>query len=342
MAVHRGTASQGDGGNDMNIQRGASGDNVQRIQQRLRDLGLYTGSIDSSFGGGTEAAVKNYQLQQKLPSNGVVDAATWAALFPGVPAPQPELAGAPLADRCLALTGSFETGNQPPDCFCGMTGDFDGQGLSFGALQWNIGQKTFQPLLARMIEEHEDVCRSIFHENLDTIRALADATLENQLDFVRSIQTRGQINEPWRGMLKTLGRTTEFREIQTSAASKLFQQAGEMCAEYGLTSQRAMALMFDICTQNGSIDAIVKSQILADFAALAAGSDADREVARMRIVANRRAAACKPQYIDDVRTRKLTIANGTGMVHGVPHDLTGVFCLTLEPFAPADAAGAND
>jgi hypothetical protein len=323
----------------MNIQRGATGDNVQRIQQRLRDLALYTGPADSSFGGGTESAVKNYQLQQELPSNGIVDAATWAALFPGVPAPQPELASASVADRCLALTGSFETGNQPPDCFCGVAGDFDGQGLSFGVLQWNIGQKTLQPLLAQMIEQHEDVCRSIFHENLETIRALAGAPLENQLDFVRSIQTRGHIDEPWQGMLKTLGRSAEFRDIQTSAASRLLQQARDMCAEYALTSQRAMALMFDICTQNGGIGPIVKSQIMADFAALPADTASNSEVARMRIVANRRAAGCKPQFIDDVRTRKLTIANGAGTVHGVQYDLADVFCLTLEPF-PAIAAGA--
>lgn len=323
----------------MNIQRGSSGENVRRIQERLKELRLYTGPIDSGFGGGTEAAVKSYQLQQSLPSNGVVDRVTWNSLFPDVPAPQPELAGAPVSDRCLALTGSFETGAQPPDCFGGMVGDFDGQGLSFGVLQWNIGQKTLQPLLARMIGEHEELARSIFHENLDTIRALADADLEHQLDFVRSIQTRGQLNEPWRGMLRTLGRTAEFRAIQTAAASKLIDQARAMCAEYGLTSQRAMALMFDICTQNGSINSIVKSQIMADFAALPAGSDSDREVARMRIVANRRAAACKPQFIDDVRTRKLAIANGTGMVHGIQYDLADVFCLTLDPFADGAAGG---
>ena len=30
----------------------------------------------------------------------------------------------------------------------GLSGDFDGQGLSFGVLQWNLGQGSLQPLLA--------------------------------------------------------------------------------------------------------------------------------------------------------------------------------------------------
>ena len=323
----------------MTIQRGSSGEYTQRIQQRLSDLKLYSGPIDSSFGGGTAAAVKNFQIRQKLPATGAVDAATWALLFPDQPAPAPALASAPVAERCLALTGSFETGNQPPDCFCGLTGDFDGQGISFGVLQWNLGQKTLQPLLQQVIERHPDLCQSIFHENLDTIRALGSATLEEQLTFARSIQNRGVVNEPWRGILRTLGRTPEFCAIQSDAAAGLYERAGAMCGEYGLTSQRAVALMFDILTQNGGIGPIVKSQIMADFAQLPPAGAAETEVARMRIIANRRAASARPEFVDDVRTRKLTIANGTGAVHGITYDLEGTFCLTLAPFTSQSSVG---
>ncbi len=103
----------------MTLRRGSSGDNVRRLQERLRDLGLYLGPIDSSFGGGSESGVKTFQAREHLPATGCVDTATWDRLFPGQPPPQPELAGAPVADRCLALTGSFETGAQPH--WMGMT-----------------------------------------------------------------------------------------------------------------------------------------------------------------------------------------------------------------------------
>src|SRR5947199_28393 len=136
----------------MNIQRGMTGDAVSKIEIRLKELQLYSGSIDGSFGGGTEAGIKNFQNREHLPPTGVVDPVTWGRLFPCVPPPQPALASASVGERCLALTGTFETGAQPPDCFCGVTGDFDGMGISFGVLQWNLGQNSLQPLLIEMIE----------------------------------------------------------------------------------------------------------------------------------------------------------------------------------------------
>ncbi len=317
----------------MTLRRGSSGDNVRRLQERLRDLGLYPGPIDSAFGGGSESGVKTFQAREHLPATGCVDAATWDRLFPGQPPPQPELAGAPVADRCLALTGSFETGAQPPDCFCGISGDFDGQGISFGVLQWNIGQGTLQPLLQSFVEQHSGLAGDIFHDNLDTLRSLAAASRDDQLEFTRSsvVQHRGQVNEPWRGMLRTMGRTPEFRSIQAQEAAGKYQKGLAICGEYGLKSQRAAALMFDIVTQNGSINDIVKAQILADFKTVAASSAEDLEVAKMRIVANRRAAVAKKEFVDDVRTRKLTIAEGKGTVHGITYDLEDTFGLTLQP-----------
>ena len=41
-----------------------------------------------------------------------------------------------------------------------------------------------------------------------------------------------------------------------------------------------------------------------------------QEVARLRIFANRRAEAANPKWVEDVRMRKLTIANGQGTAAG--------------------------
>jgi len=267
----------------------------------------------------------------------VVDATTWTSMFPNEAPPVSKIASYSLEDKCLALTGSFETGRYPPDCYWGITGDFDGMGLSFGALQWNVGQGTLQPLLAQMFTQYPDVVRNIFHEYYDTLNHLASAAIEDQLTFARSIQTKGNLQEPWHGMLITLGRTGEYQKVQAEHACKVFQQAIAMCAEYGLVSERALALMFDIATQGGSIPSLVKAQIMADFAQLPPNAPGN-EVAKMCSVANRRAAASSPQFVDDVRTRKLTIANGTGTVHGIYYDLDDMFGLTLNPFANALAA----
>jgi len=137
--------------------------------------------------------------------------------------------------------------------------------------------------------------------------------------------------------LIALGRTPEFQAIQCNHAGTIFQQAVQMCGDYGLVSERAVALMFDIATQGGSIPNIIRAQIMADFAQLPA-SCTNEEVAKMCIVADRRAAASNPKYVDDVRTRKLVIANGTGTVHGIFYDLEDMFGLTLDPFAKALSA----
>ena len=315
----------------MTIRLGMSGAYVLRVQQFLTALKLYSGPPDSSFGGGTQAAVKSYQKQHGLPPTGLVDGQTWLLMFPGELEPVFNLVGTSLKDRCLALTGTFETSRYPPESFLGLSGDFDGMGISFGACQWNIGQGTLQPLLHEMFEQHAAVAESIFHESAGTLKALGTAALPDQLAFARSIQTKGQVNEPWKGMLLALGRTPEFQAVQANVADSFYTQALGFCSEFGLTSERAVALMFDIVTQNHSISGLVRASIFADLSCLP--TDSDTEVARMVIVANRRAEAASTAYIDDVRTRKLTIANGTGTVHGVFYDLADMFGITLSTYA---------
>lgn len=315
----------------MVIQRGSTGIQVERVQLRLRELGLYKGPLDGSFGGGTEAAVKSFQIAQGLFPLGSVDARVWAVLFPDInPPAAPPILSADLTTRCLALTASFETSVFPPECFCGVAGDFDGQGLSFGALQWNIGQGTLQPLFHQMINAHPDICQSIFHEHLKTIQNVLRRSVPEQIDFVRTLQDRrSQLIEPWRGMLKTLGATSEFQAFQTRAAHSLYLKAVQEAARLGLTSQRGIALLFDIMVQNGSLGNAVRSRVLADFTSLPSG--AATEVRRMVIISERRSAVVRPRFRNDVLTRKLTIANGEGTVHGLRYDLASQFGLTLDP-----------
>jgi hypothetical protein len=219
----------------------------------------------------------------------------------------------------------------PPECFCRTTGDFDGQGISFGALQWNIGQGTLQPMLSEMIFRHRAVCLEIFRDRLRELETMLTARLTEQLSFARFIQDgRNQIMEPWQSMLKTLGRTTEFCEIQARAAAHLFARASALAGEYGLQSSRGIALMFDILTQNGSIGEDVRAEITRDFAAISAGTAEAREVARMRIIARRRAAAARPAFRQDVLARKMTIAEGAGTVHGIRYELDRQFGIGLE------------
>jgi hypothetical protein len=312
---------------------GSKGPEVERIQTRLKELGYYRGPLDGDFGGGTESAVKAFQKAKGLTPDGIVGPQTWKRLFPAEDIPPPVLLKKPLAYRSLALTGAFETRAPIPECFAGLSGDFDGQGMSFGALQWNLGQGTLQPLLQEMDRAHPEILREIFAEHYPVLRAMLRAEREEQLTWARSIQDvrRYVISEPWRGLFKTLGRREEFQDIQVKTAGRIYQSALALCKEYGVRSERALALMFDIKVQNGSISPLVKAQIERDFKQLEPSGDWENdEVARLRIVANRRAEAAKPEWIEDVRRRKLTIANGEGTVHGRHYNLEEQYGIRLK------------
>ncbi|MDP3482374.1 MAG: hypothetical protein Q8S05_03580 [Sulfuricella sp.] len=82
---------------------GSNGEEVERIRAHLSELGFYRGPL------------------------------TWRALF-GRTIPSPAIAAKPLDYQCLALTGSLESDSPLPECFAGLSGDFDGQGTGFGAV----------------------------------------------------------------------------------------------------------------------------------------------------------------------------------------------------------------
>jgi hypothetical protein len=315
---------------------GSHGDEVRQVEQRLSSLGLYTGALDGEFGGGVQSAVKAFQRTRNLDPDGVVGPDTWSALFPGSSAPvEPSLASQPVAQRCLALTGTFETSTGAPECFCGLTGNFDGQGISFGVLQWNLGQGTLQPMLRDMITMHQDVAAAIFADVLDTVVKMLASPRASQMQWADSIQDpqRHTVFEPWKGLFRALGRTTEFQAIQATYADSVRSKAESMCDSFGVWTERGLALMFDICVQNGSIGRDTTSKIKADFGRIAMRDPASAEVARLQVIANRRAEAAASAFVEDVRRRKLTIANGEGTVHNIPYNLEQQFGIRLVPFA---------
>jgi len=314
---------------------GSHGDEVRRVEQRLKDLGLYTGAIDGAFGGGVQSAVKAFQKSHGLPPDGIIGPRTWGFLLPGdEPPAAPSLAAQPLAQRCLALTGTFETSTGSPDCYCGVAGNFDKQGISFGVLQWNFGQGTLQPLLNQMITAHRDVAETIFQDDLQTLVGVLASPLPDQLRWAASIQDprRFTIFEPWSGFFKALGRTPEFQAIQVEHADRIRQNADAMCQDFGVGTERALALMFDICVQNGSIGRATAVKIRSDFARIALADPTAIEVERLRAIANRRAEAASPAFVEDVRVRKLAIANGEGTVHNIQYNLEQQFGIRLVPY----------
>ena len=63
------------------LKKGNAGGSVSLMQERLKELGYYNGSVDGDFDSGTEQAVRLFQSQNGLEADGIAAAKTFAVLY---------------------------------------------------------------------------------------------------------------------------------------------------------------------------------------------------------------------------------------------------------------------
>lgn len=63
------------------LRTGSVGPEVKKLQNRLKELGFYTGGVDGQFGSGTKAAVELFQAQHSLKADGLAGEDTLAVLY---------------------------------------------------------------------------------------------------------------------------------------------------------------------------------------------------------------------------------------------------------------------
>lgn len=234
----------------------------------------------------------------------------------------------PLARRVVSLTAAFEHGEMgSTECFETVTGDFDGQVLSFGILQWNLGSCTLQPLLRAFQEKDPRQFRASLGDGATFIERLLASSCEKAVTLARRefLTRKGQVKERWLNRFRALGRIHAFQEVQLQFLLPYVQKAYRLADEFGFHSERAIALFFDIIIQNGGIPTSVRAQYTQDL------QEAQRrlrrrlnEVERMELLARRQAEAANPRWVETVWKRKFTIARGKGNVNGIRYDLDSV------------------
>ena len=84
------------------LQKNSIGLEVKQLQQRLKDLGYYSGDVDGQYGTGTQTAVTAFQAQHGLKADGVAGEQTLAILYSEsaqtfVPTPTPSATPAMLS-----------------------------------------------------------------------------------------------------------------------------------------------------------------------------------------------------------------------------------------------------
>jgi putative cell wall-binding protein len=193
-----------------------------------------------------------------------------------------------------------------------VAGNYDKQGLSVGYLQWNIAQGTLQPLLNRMDRQYPEEMKTIFGAKYDVIHeVITDYTLDDQLIWAISINNSdNEIIEGWKSQFDILCDNKNFKSIEADAEVYMVKQAMRICEKYKLKTVRGFALAFDIVLQNGSIGS---EATIAIDAAISKNPNMTKK-ALIKVIAN--AVADSSEKSEDVRSRKIAIADGTGIVHG--------------------------
>jgi Putative peptidoglycan binding domain len=282
--------------------RTVQGELVRKFQLPLKAGGFLSDKADGVFGSRTELALQAFQQQKQLPMTGKVDDQTWQALMSSS-APD-------LKQPCLQITADFErTG------FTKAVGNFDGAGITCGIIGFTLSNGELGSLLKEINAAHPDVFSAAFGDLRDRILPVLDSSHGEQIRFVNSISigsSKMKILEEWANAFEKLGEDPSVQQIQLQHTQKFFDIAQRDFSRFAPKNEPGLALCFDIAVQNGRIDQTEAARIRNKIAQSPPTTEQDLRV----IIANVVAENSRPRFIEDVRKRKLTMAMGSGTVHG--------------------------
>lgn len=190
---------------------------------------------------------------------GAGNQATAGATSPGVSTPTITLVQA--QETALRITTCFEGGKSMN--YQALADDFDGQGISFGLIQWNFGQDTLGPLLKKMIARDAAAFAGCFGPttNYAVLKSALDRSDQAaQLQWTRALQQSD--NAALKAAFQAIGVVDDFNQIQREQAAAEFhplvmQAVGQLrlIAPALMTALtfRSYAALFDLCVQQRSI-----------------------------------------------------------------------------------------
>ncbi|MDD1622290.1 MAG: hypothetical protein LUQ11_12500 [Methylococcaceae bacterium] len=165
-------------------------------------------------------------------------------------------------EMALKITTVFEGGKSMN--YQALADDFDGQGTSFGLIQWNFGQNTLGPLLTKMLNRNPTAFANCFGADSDyqTLKsALIANDKDSQLKWARD--TIKQHRKAWSQAFKNIGAVSDFNKIQRDEAAakyhplvvKVIGKLREISPNLLIKIEfRTYAALFDLCVQQSGID----------------------------------------------------------------------------------------
>lgn len=294
---------------------GCKGRLARKVQEALKAAGYYDGQVDGHYGPGTVGSVKNFQLDNDLVESGTVDAETWLKLM-GTDQPS-------IAERCLQATSSIEGHG-----FTKAHGNWDGAWLTWGIIGFTLKYGMVDKIILNVHDKNPQLVKQAFSAKADELIEVMQANASRKEQWANAISEGAKkynLIEPWRSAFETFGQMEDVQQEQIKlAVENYFNPARRTFDSFSLKSELAMGLCFDIHVQNGS----VKSSARQKVEQLTGSNSSERDI-RVAI-ANAVAEASNPRFVEDVRSRKLAFAAGTGIVHGY-HYVMENWGLTEEP-----------
>ena len=213
------------------LKLGSQGERVSELQGTLKLLGYYTGAVDGNFNQTTANAVSQFKQAAGLPPDGIVDANTWARLFPGegtvasspaspnpaanFPTPEPK----PSSPR--ATTSSSQTTVRQSSPGSGTSTSTSEQTLrttsTDGAGQTSRSEQTVRTTSttgSRETVRTRQTPRNQTSSSRETVRTPGSQTSSSgQTTRTRQASTSGQTP---RSQTRSSGQTTRTRQASTS------------------------------------------------------------------------------------------------------------------------------
>jgi hypothetical protein len=250
----------------------------------------------------------------------------------------------------LNISGSFEGA----DAWANLSDNFDGQGVSLGLLNQNLGQGSLQPMLIRLRDRRPDVLTALVSpahlsellamlarwqaasageasfgplSALDepTEKAALTAPNANKASVAWAVANlyAGKDFEPqWKRELTAVANSPEYVSIQIAAAADDHDRAAAAEAQTGVRELRAYLMLFDVAVQNGGL----YPEDLSDYRAYVKKHPGADATARLEKLLELRLRHVRKRFAADVRARKRAIIRGLGTVHGGARNLPAEYC----------------
>ena len=283
--------------------QGVRGEIVRSIQRRLAARGFDPKGIDGGYGTNTRTAVRAFQQQNGIQPTGEVSVPTWRKLM-NTPIP-------PVRDRALQLIAAFEGHD-----FTLAQGNFDGAGITWGIIGFTLQGGELSRIILQIQDGHPALVRQAFGAKADQLVEIMRGPKTRQMAFANTISlgpNKARLAEPWRTGFRVFGELPAVQALQLELAARdYFRPAKQTARGLRLKTELGLALAFDCHVQNGGVSTAAREEIKRQLAQ----HPIEREQERRVIVGNAVAKQSRPQFREDVRSRKLAIATGAGTVHG--------------------------